>query len=148
MPSDLLETEKKYEVPASIRDGLKDFYGGFADIEATNRTIGEMYRENGYLLDTHTAVAYKVYSDYREATGDKTPTVIASTASPYKFAESVARSIGLTDEPDGFRYIDAVHEKTGVRIPLAMKGLRDKEILHNSVIAITDMEKAVSDSLK
>ena len=145
---DRLETEQKYEVPASIRDGLKDFYGGFADIEATNRTIGEMYRENGYLLDTHTAVAYKVYSDYREATGDKTPTVIASTASPYKFAESVARSIGLTDEPDGFRYIDAVHEKTGVRIPLAMKGLRDKEILHNSVIAITDMEKAVSDSLK
>ena len=143
-----LDTQKKYEVPQSIRDGLKDFYGGFADVEATNRTIGEMYRENGYLLDTHTAVAYKVYSDYRETTGDKTPTVIASTASPYKFAESVANSIGLPDEPDGFRCIDAVHEETGVRIPLAMKGLRDKKILHDSVIAVTEMKNAVSGSLE
>ena len=56
--------------------------------------IRDRYKDNGYLMDTHTAVAYKVYEDYRKTTGDETPTIIASTASAYKFAESVAKSIG------------------------------------------------------
>ena len=71
-----LEQEKKYEVSDKIREGLKDFYGGFATVEDTNETIGKMYRENGYLIDTHTAVAYKVYEDYVEETGDETPAIM------------------------------------------------------------------------
>ena len=59
-----LEQEKKYEVSDKIREGLKDFYGGFATVEDTNETIGKMYRENGYLIDTHTAVAASVYKKY------------------------------------------------------------------------------------
>lgn len=70
-----------------------------------------MYRENGYLIDTHTAVAYKVYEDYVEETGDETPAIIASTASAYKFADSVAHSIGLGEESDGFAYVRALGER-------------------------------------
>ena len=143
-----LESAKHYEVSAAIRSGLKDFYGGFADVEETNKTIGEMYRNNRYLIDTHTAVAYKVYSDYRKTTGDRTPTLIASTASAYKFAESVAKSIGLPEQPDGFRYIEEVASGTGVRVPRGLKDLDKKEVRHSGVIEISQMEDTVAEALR
>ncbi|NLD11678.1 MAG: threonine synthase, partial [Clostridiales bacterium] len=143
-----LESDKKYRVSDKIKAGMKDFCGGFADVEMTNKAIGDMYKDNGYLMDTHTAVAYKVYEDYRAKTGDETPTLIASTASAYKFAESVAKSIGLSDEPDGFRYIDAVAKETGVRVPRGLKDLDKKEIRHDGVIEIPQMEETVEHSVK
>ena len=143
-----LEQEKKYEVSDKIREGLKDFYGGFATVEDTNETIGKMYRENGYLIDTHTAVAYKVYEDYVEETGDETPAIIASTASAYKFADSVAHSIGLDEESDGFAYVRALEKETGVRVPKALKDLDKKEIRHKGVIEISQMPEAVEESVK
>lgn len=143
-----LEQEKKYEVSDKIREGLKDFYGGFATVEDTNETIGKMYRENGYLIDTHTAVAYKVYEDYVEETGDETPAIIASTASAYKFADSVAHSIGLGEESDGFAYVRALEKETGVRVPKALKDLDKKEIRHKGVIEISQMPEAVEKSVK
>lgn len=143
-----LENDKRYEVSDKIRAGLADFYGGFATVEETNEIIGNMYSENGYLIDTHTAVAYKVYQDYVKATGDNTPTVIASTASAYKFAESVAKSIGLGEEANGFEYVKAVEKKTSVRVPKGLKNLEDKEIRHKDVISIEDMMTAVENSVK
>ena len=140
-----LEKDKKYEVNCEIKSGLGMFYGGYCDIDDTNETIGKMYRENGYLIDTHTAVAYKVYEDYREETGDLTPTVIASTASPYKFAESVAGSIGLGKCEDGFSYIREVERETGVKVPDGLKDLDKKEISHSGVIGndAEEMEKTI-----
>ncbi len=143
-----LEQDKKYEVSDKIREGLSDFYGGFATVEDTNETIGRMYRENGYLIDTHTAVAYKVYQDYVTETGDKTPAIIASTASAYKFADSVAHSIGLGEESDGFAYVRALEKETGVRVPKALKDLDKKEIRHKGIIEISDMPGAVEESVK
>ena len=137
-----LDEKGRYEVPDSIRAGLSAFSAGFADVEETDHTIGAMYRENHYLFDTHTAVAYKVYEDYRRSTGDETPTLIASTASAYKFASSVAESLGVP-ETDGFRAIDAVHEYTGVPVPRAMSGLEEKPVLHDQVIDRTEMKEAV-----
>ena len=119
-----LEQEKKYEVS------------------------DKMYRENGYLIDTHTAVAYKVYEDYVEETGDETPAIIASTASAYKFADSVAHSIGLGEESDGFAYVRALEKETGVRVPKALKDLDKKEIRHKGVIEISQMPEAVEESVK
>lgn len=107
-----------------------------------------MYRENGYLIDPHTAVAYKVYEDYRRETGDNTPTVIASTASAYKFAESVAKSIGLSEQEDDFRYVEALEEATGVRIPKGLKDLDKKEIRHKGVIDAEQMEATVEEAVK
>ena len=143
-----LEKDKEYEVSQTIRDGLAAFWGGTATVEETNEPIGNMYRENGYLIDTHTAVGYKVYRDYVAETGDETPTLIASTASAYKFAESVAKALDLPEEENGFKYIEAVANKTGVRIPKALRDLDKKEIRHRGVIEIPDMADAVESSVK
>ena len=106
-----------------------------------------MYEKYGYLIDTHTAVAYKVYEDYRNATGDETPTVIASTASAYKFAVSVAEALNMPKEPDGFAYVRTLCEKTKVKNSFRPEGPRQKEIRHDSVIDRTALAKAVKDSL-
>lgn len=149
-----LEANKCYTVSPEIKEGLVKFYGGYASEEETKSTIEKMYSEYKYLMDTHTAVAYKVYSDYKNETGDDTPTIIASTASAYKFAESVATSIGVTiseDTPDaekGFRYLDALSEATEVRVPKGLQGLEDKEIRHNTVIEVSEMMNTVFDTLK
>lgn len=143
-----LEKDHRYEVSPKIRDGLKKFWGGTATVEETNATIGAMYREEKYLIDTHTAVGYKVYRDYVKATGDETPTLIASTASAYKFAESVAKSIGLPEEENGFGYIRAVADETGVRVPAALKDLDAKPIRHKGVIEIPDMINVVEKSVR
>lgn len=143
-----LDTQKCYKVSQKIKDGMADFYGGYADVDTTNRTIGEMYADHDYLMDTHTAVAYKVYEDYKEATGDNTPTIIASTASAYKFAESVAKSIGLGEEENGFRYVEALAEKTGVEVPKGLKDLDKKEVRHTGVIDVYQMQATVEKSVK
>lgn len=145
---DALENEKHYKVSDKIREGMKDFCGGSATVEETNETIGQMYDEHGYLMDTHTAVAYKVYRDYVEKTGDETPAMIASTASAYKFAESVAQAIGLAKEENGFEYVKAVEAATGVKVPSGLKDLDKKEIRHRDVIEIPDMISAVESSVK
>jgi len=143
-----LDKEKVYQVGDKIKEGLVDFYGGFATIDETNAAIGDMYKNNGYLMDTHTAVAYKVYQDYVEATGDSTPTIIASTASAYKFADSAAKSIGLSEEKDDFAYVAALHEKTDVRVPSGLNGLESKEIRHTGVLDINQMQVTVKECLK
>ena len=139
-----LDKEKVYQVSSSVKEGLKDFYGGFADMEETSRTIGEMYYNNDYLMDTHTAVAYKVYEDYKKETGDLTPAVIASTASAYKFADSVAAAIGIEVEEDGFANVRKLNEKTKVRLPAGLKGLENKVIRHTGVLNIEQMKKSVT----
>ncbi len=142
-----LDKEKVYEVNDKIKEGLKDFYAGFASVDETNETIGSMYEEYGYLMDTHTVVAYKVYNEYVKETGDNTKTIIASTASAYKFADSVAKSIGLGEEKDGFAYVRALNEKTGVRIPRGLNDLENKEIRHTGVLDIDQMKQSVKEVL-
>lgn len=143
-----LEKNKKYQVNDKIKQGLSDFWANYANVEETNAALGRMYSENGYLMDTHTAVAYKVYQDYCKATGDETVTVIASTASAYKFADSVAASIGLATVEDGFANVRALHDKTGVKIPAALNGLETKKIRHSEVLDKEEMKEAVRRSLK
>ncbi|MEA4987578.1 MAG: threonine synthase [Anaerovorax sp.] len=143
-----LEKNKKYEVSSTIKDGLADFYAGFATEEETKKAIGDLYAKDNYLMDTHTAVAYKVYEDYRQETGDTTPTVIASTASAYKFADSVADAIGLPKFADGFAYISALNAKTGVRVPKGLTGLENKKVRHTGVVNKDALADAVRESLK
>lgn len=145
---DALDSKKSYAIDEKIKSGMKDFYGGFCDVEETNAAIGRMFSENGYLMDTHTAVAYKVYEDYKKETGDTKPTLIASTASAYKFAESVCEAIGLPKQENGFAAVSALAEKTGVRVPAGLKDLEKKEIRHKSVIDIADMPSAVYDAVR
>lgn len=152
-----LEKDKVYQVGDKIKEGLQDFFGGYADQTATNAAIGKMNKENNYLMDTHTAVAYKVYEDYKEATGDETVTVIASTASAFKFAESVASSIGVTPDHkcengvccvDSFGLLDKLSEATKVSIPKGLQNLDKKEVRHTGVIEVADMPATVENLLK
>ena len=142
-----LDENKKYAVSDKIKAELKDFVGGFASVGETNATITAIYEKENYLLDTHTAVAYKVYNDYVSKTGDKTPTVIASTASPYKFADSVAASIGLETTINGFENVKILNTKTKVAIPNGLKDLDKKAVLHNTVLKVDEMKDSVVNSL-
>ena len=142
-----LDSAKAYEVFESVREALSGFYGGFSTEADTLSAIGRMWTENGYLMDTHTAVAYKVYQDYVAETGDKTPTVIASTASAYKFAESVATAMGIGPCEDGFAYVAALAQATGVAVPYGLKDLDKKPVLHTGVVDAAAMADAVKGSL-
>lgn len=143
-----LETKGKYSISEDAKMRIENFYGGYADTETTVETIGKMYKDNKYLMDTHTAVAYKVYDEYMKQTRDKNITLIASTASAYKFAESVAKAIGIGREGSGFEYIKKVSEKTEVPIPKGLQNLEKKEICHRRVIEISEMKKTVSEALQ
>lgn len=137
-----------YTVTPKIKYALGMFYGGFADMKQTLKAIENMYHKHGYLMDPHTAVAYRVYEDYVTKTSDRTPTVIVSTASAYKFSESVADAIGIVRGKDGFASIKNLFEESGVRVPVGLQNLEEKEILHNNVIKVEDMAKAVKETLK
>ena len=143
-----LEKEKKYEVSEAVKDDMKQFYGGFCTEAETEAAVGDMYRKHRYLMDTHTAVAYKVYQDYKAETGDETPTLIASTASPYKFAESVGRAIGLPQAEDGFAAVRMLHENTGVAVQKGLADLEQKPVRHTGVCEIGGQPQAVLDALK
>ena len=143
-----LETDGKYEVSEEIKKEMGMFVGGFVDPELTLKTIQSMYNKHEYLMDTHTAVAYDVYSEYKKHVCDDFETVIAATASPYKFPASVAKAIGIDEMTDDFEYLDEINKVTGVNIPASFVDLQNKTVLHHTVIEKDEMKDAVLDSLK
>ncbi|RKM62921.1 threonine synthase [Butyrivibrio sp. XB500-5] len=138
----------KYEITDDMRSKLVDFFGGFATEEETFDTIRKVFDKTGYLMDTHTAVAASVYGKYVNETGDKTVTVIASTASPFKFTRSVMNALGKGDDSkDDFALADELSAVSGVAIPDAVSSIRTAEIRHKTVVDKTEMEKAVKNFL-
>ena len=124
---DALAKTGKYEVSDAIKAAIRDqFWGGFCDEAGTSAAIAKYYKEDGYLIDTHTAVAASVMEQYRQATGDETVTVFVSTASPYKFCDHVLRAIGETPAGDGVELLEQLHEVTGVDIPRRLAALKGK----------------------
>ncbi len=124
-----LNTTGRYEVSDAIRNAIeKHFAAGFCDDEETARTINKMYQEHNYLIDTHTAVAFHVLEQYRRETGDMTPTVVASTASPFKFCGSVLDALGEREHAAGTAILDQLSEKTGVKVPKPLAQLKDKTV--------------------
>ena len=137
-----LAAKRRYELPSGMRAGLSDFAAGYASQKAVLNAIGEVYREFEYLMDTHTAVAYKVWEDYRDRSGDDTPTIIASTASPYKFAEDVCRAIGA-ECGEGVSAVRSLHSACGIKIPEPLADLENRKIVHDTTIGREDMKAAV-----
>ena len=140
-----LSSEGKYSVSKEEMEKISCFYGNFTSEEDTLRVIADLYRETGYVLDTHTAVASGVYASYKEETKDPTVTVIASTASPYKFARSVLHAIDADryDAHDDLQQFEDLREVSGVPLPEAIKELISAEIRHDTVVATEKMEEAV-----
>lgn len=121
-------TEKgSYTVDAATADKVRElFYGGCCDDTQTAAEIAKVYGEEKYLADTHTAVALKVYEDYVAATGDMTKTIVASTASPYKFGKSVLTAIGETCPEDEFETAEKLSAVTDTAIPAPITALKEK----------------------
>ena len=140
----------RYTVSDAVRQKVSElFYGGCADDDATKRTIHDLFVQSGYLCDTHTAVAVTVYREYLSQTGDRRPTVIVSTASPYKFATDVLDAVeqGAADGLSGIEAMETLSAKTGVPIPPPLYGLADKEVRFTKVCDPQQMTEAVFDYL-
>src|SRR5574344_1430262 len=138
-----LNTAGQYDIQGADADILSFFVAAFATEEETAAEIKRVYDESGYIEDPHTAVASAVYKKYAQQTGDQTPTVIASTASPFKFpvvaVEAVTGQSGLTD----FEALAKLHEISGVALPPAVDGLETAPVRHNTVVAAADMQAEV-----
>lgn len=141
---DALKTTGKYTITDDMKAKLADFTGGWASEEDTAKEIKRVYDEAGYVMDTHTAVASSVYHTYKENTNDDTKTIIASTASPYKFGTSVMSAIDKKYEGmDDFALIDELCKTSGVKIPNAVEEIRTAPVLHDTVCETEDMQKTV-----
>ncbi|MCR5784634.1 MAG: threonine synthase [Eubacterium sp.] len=139
-----LISEGKYEITDEMKSKLGDFYGNWCSEEETAETIKSIYEDTGYIIDTHTAVAAGVYRKYRKETGDDTKTVIASTASPFKFTRSVMTAIDPSYDSKGdFELVDELSRIGNVEVPNAIEEIRTAPVRHNTVVDTADMEKAV-----
>lgn len=131
---DALNSNGRYEIDEEMRNNFKNFFGGYCDEENTLTDIKDVYDKYGYLMDTHTAVAHHVYNEYKTANNDETKTVIISTASPFKFAESVCKGLGIEDKGlSEFDHIYLLAEKTNTQLPKALKELKDSERVHKNL---------------
>ena len=138
----------RYEVSEDVKKALFDeFYAGCCNDEETKATIKEYYEKFSYTCDTHTAVAVKVYEDYVKATGDKTKTVIASTASPYKFSGSVLSAIGMDTGKDEFELVEQLAECSKLPVPDSLAALKTKKVRFDKVIDKSDMKNFVFETL-
>ncbi len=123
------------------------FWGGCCDDKATLETIKELFSEYGYLCDTHTAVAMNVYKQYVKTTGDDRATVIASTASPYKFANSVLSAVSDKKAESEFDTVRLLAEETKTEIPEPIKALENANVRFKEICEKEDMLKAVYKAL-
>lgn len=139
-----LQEEGEYTITEEMRCAISDFVGGYADEEQTAARIKEVYQTEGYVMDTHTAVASHVYQQYKNEQADETPTLLASTASPYKFVSTVLSALDERGtETDEFRMLSKLEEISGVPQPAAVRDLEKAEILHHTVCAHDRMEETV-----
>ena len=143
-----LKEDGVYTVTEEMRANMKDFYGGYADDAMTKATIKKVYEEEGYLMDTHTAVAYAVYDKYVADTKDETPTVIVSTASPYKFTSSVMTAVSEKYEGiDDFTLLEEMKKIENGYMPKAMDGIAERPVKHKTVCEVSEMPQMVRNFL-
>ena len=135
-----LKTTGKYEITADMKAKLDSFYGNYASEEETGNTIKKLYEDTGYVIDTHTSVASTVYNKYKNETGDDKTTVIASTASPFKFTRAVMGAIDSAYESEeDFVLVDKLSEIAKVAVPGAIEEIRKAPVRHDTVIEVEDM---------
>ena len=143
-----LSAEGRYDVGAELREAIeRDFEAGYCDDEGTAAEIARVWRECGYLIDTHTAVASRVLGDYRARTGDETPAIVVSTASPYKFCDSVLRAIGAQADASGTELIGRLERVTGTKAPAPLANLAGRAVRFDGCVAPERQKQVVEDFL-
>jgi len=144
-----LNGEGRYAITEEMRAALGDFYGNFAAEAETAAEIRRLYQKCGYVIDPHTAVASAVYQKYLEETGDVTKTVIASTASPFKFTRSVMNAIDEKYDAMGdFELVDELSAISGVTVPQAIEEIRTAPVIHEGQCDVDQMKAVVREFLK
>lgn len=139
-----LNSEGKYDITEEMKQQLKDFYGNYGTEQETADIIKRIYKDTGYIIDTHTGVAAVVYDKYKKETGDTTKSVIASTASPFKFTRSVMTSIDKKyDEMGDFELVDELSRIGNVKVPAAIEEIRNADVRHDTVCEATEMKDVV-----
>ena len=139
-----LSKDGKYSITLEMKAKLADFYGNYASEEETAAIIKKIYEETGYVMDTHTAVAASVYEKYKKETKDDNVTVIASTASPFKFTRSVMNAIDPKyDSMGDFELVDELSKIGNVKVPNAIEEIRNAEIRHNNLCEVAGMKDIV-----
>ncbi len=123
------------------------FVAGMLTEQEVLQTIKDCYEKTGYVLDTHTAIGYGVLERYQERTGDKTKTVLLSTASPYKFPESVYQAISNT-ELDVYRAIERLESETKVPVPTPLVGIKERKVLHTLAVDKTEIISFIKDRIE
>ena len=138
-----------YELNKEELDRLSNFYSNFATNEETYENLKEVYDKYSYLMDTHTAVAYKVYEDYKKDTGDDRKAIIASTANPFKFTRDVAKALKINDDKlNDFELAHKISEYTGVAVPKAIENLCEEEVRHNKRCEKKDIKNVIKEILE
>ena len=146
-----LSSKGSYKVSDEVFAKLSELFdAGSCDDNGTKACIAKEFNEHSYLCDTHTAVAVSVYEEYAQKTGDTTPTVIASTANPFKFSKAVLDAVrpGMTDNLDEFEMVTALHDVTGEVCPPQLANLKGKTPRFTGCCKKEDMEQVVFDLLK
>ena len=140
-----LSTTGKYEITPEMKALLDDFYGNYTSEQETADVIADLYEKTGYIIDTHTAVAAGVYHKYKAETKDTgTKTVIASTASPFKFTRSVMDAIDKKyDSMSDFELVDELSRIGNVAVPQAIEDIRSAAVLHDTVCEVEEMPAVV-----
>ena len=147
--SELAESGR-YDVGQELLQEIQEtFWADWANDKQTENTINRVYEAKGYVPDTHTAVAWSVAESYQKQTGDSRPMVIVSTASPYKFNESVLDALGAEQQGlDEFGLLDRLAEYNPDKVPQGLAALRTADILHRGVCTKEAMRLAVADFSK
>ena len=145
-----LSAQGSYEITSSMKEFMADFSGGFATEKENAEIIAKIFNDTGYLIDTHTGVAASVYAKYRMETQDSTKTMIASTASPYKFSNSVMEALKgekATEGMDEFEIVDALSALSSTTVPQAVEEIRTAPIRHDRECDVEKMEETVKEIL-
>ncbi|NFD55721.1 threonine synthase [Clostridium botulinum] len=143
-----LKEKGKYEITEEMKKRLNILYGDFADEDDTLKAIEKVYENSDYLIDTHTAVAYDVYEKYKNKTGDNSATIIASTASPFKFPKSINEVLNMGHEnASDFELVNLFSDKLNLKLPKGLEGLEEKEICHKVTCKKDEMKKVIKNFL-
>lgn len=145
-----LRQDGRYQIGADMLNALhaEGFAGGWADEEQTAEEIARIFRAEGYLCDTHTAVAMYVQRKWREQQGGDVPMVVLSTASPFKFAPSILKALGAEEGRDGFDSLDRLSQLSGLPVPPSLAGLRTEPIRFNTTCSKDHMSASVMEWLE
>ena len=133
-----------YQVRDEVKEKIQAIFKGYCcDDEETRNVVGKIYQQYQYLIDPHTAVAFSALEQYRNETGDDTPCVVVSTASPFKFCDNVLLALGEEEIAQGLDVLDQLTARTGIPAPAPLAGLRNKTVRFDRTVEKENMVEAV-----